>query len=526
MNKECDLVFLNFSAEENPIKEIANGQSKYVYKYLEGLGATSIIIESNYFDRDYLSEFSAFYYLSARGYSNICKRIHFFSGDVVNRDLFEQALGDDQDALNAIQEQYLGFSVIRPIPKSPFGRTIFKWYVDQDLEHPRVTTPSRDYVCHLAGLPLKVKGLAWQQQDTGVAACATIGIWTMMHSSAFDARHSIPTTAMITESAHSSGIVGHRTYPSYSLTPIQIQHAIKSMGFNPSVINSDVPPPQNSVNRFSGMSKRRFTNICAAFIRSGYPLLIAGFHSDDSPVGHAICAVGFRESSPILDVENSPHLQDEQVDYMYFHDDNVGPNVRFKVESEEFVDLSGETQERCVIKMERPDYLGPDDLGLDNTTFYPAMILTAVHEELRIDADQFFRKGIQISTQLGNALNTYLVSTGNNAVALATSARFIMLKDFLGEELSRQFQDQPELLSRTRMGLQEKVPPMSLHLAVMRLSLPDGTSLLDILYDTSDSDRNDSVFCNIVYDKDVHEVLKALPEPAVQELLGTTLVGY
>ena len=31
--------------------------------------------------------------------------------------------------------------------------------------------------------------LAWQQQDRGVSACATIAIWTMLHSSAFHERH-------------------------------------------------------------------------------------------------------------------------------------------------------------------------------------------------------------------------------------------------------------------------------------------------------------------------------------------------
>jgi len=52
-----------------------NGVSKhpqitYIHQYLHDLGVKTIIEEPNYFDRDYLAEFSMFYSLSANGYQN------------------------------------------------------------------------------------------------------------------------------------------------------------------------------------------------------------------------------------------------------------------------------------------------------------------------------------------------------------------------------------------------------------------------------------------------------------------------
>ena len=53
-------------------------QAIYLRRYLEDLGATTVLTEPYYFDRDYLAEFAAFYCVSAAGYPNVCRRLHFF----------------------------------------------------------------------------------------------------------------------------------------------------------------------------------------------------------------------------------------------------------------------------------------------------------------------------------------------------------------------------------------------------------------------------------------------------------------
>jgi hypothetical protein len=100
-----------------------SSQVQYIREYLRDLGAQSLIVESNYFDRDYLAEFSSFYSVSSRGYPNICRRLHFFASSV-DKEVFRRALGGNQDTLKVLQQSYLGFSVIRPIPIAPLGRTV------------------------------------------------------------------------------------------------------------------------------------------------------------------------------------------------------------------------------------------------------------------------------------------------------------------------------------------------------------------------------------------------------------------
>ena len=85
---------ISFDSEENPLQSLESAQSKYLKAYLVGAGVRAVAIEHNYFDRDYLDEFSAFYGKSARGYDNICQRLHFFSDDFTSRLLGRPFLGE------------------------------------------------------------------------------------------------------------------------------------------------------------------------------------------------------------------------------------------------------------------------------------------------------------------------------------------------------------------------------------------------------------------------------------------------
>lgn len=114
---------------------------------------------------------------------------------------------------------------------------MLRWYDDPAPELPRVTEPSRQYTCHLAGLKLTVHGLAWQQQDTGVGACATIALWSMLHASAFDDWHIVPTTAEVTQAAHRFGASARPLFPSRGLAFTQAQAAVRDWGLTPLVID-------------------------------------------------------------------------------------------------------------------------------------------------------------------------------------------------------------------------------------------------------------------------------------------------
>jgi len=52
--------------------------------------------------------------------------------------------------------------------------------------------------------------------------------------------------------------------------------------------------------------------------------------------------------------------------------------------------------------------------------------------------------------------------------------------------------------------------PMSKHIGVVRISLQDSTPLLDVLYDTSDSDLNHPVFAHLSYGLNVCRILEGV----------------
>ena len=141
--------------KERLTKNKKSKQTQYLLNYLQGLNVKRILIEPNYFDRDYLSEFSSFYSTSVYGYKNICQRFHFFSDDNIDRAFFEKAVGGDKKSIRILSDNYLGFCVLRPI-QTQFGQTVLKWYENKGQTGNRLTV-RREYVCHVAGVELKIE---------------------------------------------------------------------------------------------------------------------------------------------------------------------------------------------------------------------------------------------------------------------------------------------------------------------------------------------------------------------------------
>ena len=484
-------------------------------------------------DGHYLAEFAAFYSTSSKGYPNLCRRLHFFSGKPVTRQQIQNAASGGQRTLNRLQRDYLGFVVLRPIPAAPLGRTVMRWYPDSHATTtPRVVTPSRVYEVHVSGVTLEVIGLAWQQQDSAVGACATIGLWTILHSSAFDDHHAIPTTADITQAAHKHASLGARIFPSTGLTVSQICEAIKEQNLSPVLFEGDV---SHEDGKTLGFSQERFASSCAALLRSGYPVLLIGILEGQG--GHAICAVGFRTPKPRLMLphtvntkKSSVEFEDSSVEHLYIHDDNLGPSVRFRIEQEQ-VEVSPEkircvrqneasececcrvisakTKEGVVLKPDPPpprsSRPSPDCPATNYTGFRPIRLLVAVHNGLRTSPDTLHHAGLVHAKRI-NDVYSVMGSRASSNSSITFSTRFIKLAAYIGDTLSQTLSHQPKVLGRVRVYLCEQVPPMSLHIGVVRIGLRGnmpfgGMPLIDILYDTTDSDRNHPVFAHVVYDR-------------------------
>ena len=524
MHKAAPLLIYEYNSPQNRLKQIISPQASYLCAYLEGLHAKTVIEEQNYFDRDYLDEFAEFYSQSSRGYPNICRRLHFFSTDKIDRSLLEKAASNNYQAKGVFQSSYLGFIVIRPISSAPLGRTVLKWFTDKEKStNPRITTPSRRYTSNLTGLELKIHSLAWQQQDTGVSACATVSLWSMFHSSAFDAHHSIPTTAQITKSAHLTASLGSRVFPSKGLSVSQILEAIKAQNLAPAMTSGDLHVPTPGGGLLQCFSKKKLASSCAAFIRSGYPVLILGRYTHfASTDGHMICAVGFRDSTTYEIDPGQYAVFDEAVDVIYIHDDNIGPNVRCTISEDP-------GNRAAIIETSPPPYAHPDTRApATQHKFLPEAIIVAVHEELRISSDDFFLSGMAKTHNLSNLLNAVYAAAGEPQPRLLFSTQFLDIRSYQGKELPRHFGKDNPVLAKVQLALTETIPPLSLHIGLLRIAIENGaiSLLMDVIFDTTESDRNTPVFAHIIYDKALFNILSKVDPDLVKQLFGDQVQGF
>jgi hypothetical protein len=516
------LSIVPFDSEQNPLKKLSSSpQLDYLNAYLNGAGVQSVIVEHNYFDRDYLDEFSAFYSKSAKGYTNICKRIHLFSDSVTTR-LFNSALGGQSRSERKLQSAYLGFIILRPLVVAPFGRTVLAWYQNRDQHSIRITPELRSYTCNILGVELSVKGIPWQQQDRGVSACATIALWSMFHSSAFDANHSVPTTVEITNNAH-NGSSGRRAFPSTGLSVSELQEAIFSQKLTPKLLGSTHEGTSPNGGKIKGFSVSYMASMCAANIRSSYPVLFIGEYVHTQAVQqHAICCIGFREKEQSAKAPGTSSTMDDETEVFYIHDDNIGPNVRCRLIEENGL---------AVLETEAPAYVNTalaHPQPANKVKFRPSMMLIAVHNEIRMDAEALVKQGAGIADAILNVLGQAYKNTGLAAPAISYNTQFLTARRFFSGYLAHIFEADGKLLRKVRRSLGQDAPPLCLHIGLVSIGLVVGnmSRVIDVLYDTTDSVMNNQVIAHIIYDSKLKDFFDRLPPDAVKSIFGTQIIGF
>jgi hypothetical protein len=291
-------------------------QVVYLGDYLAAIGCKSIIRESHYVDRDYIEDFALFYARSLKSYKNYCERLHFFS-EPIDDERWKELVHTTESAARKrakewLQERYLGFSVNRPLPGSPVGRTVVTTFPQTTPDGKRRSFGCvRDYRVHLGGYELKVRGLAFQQQDQGVSACATTALWSAMHSTAYLEGITIATPASITEAASRYLLSAGRALPSDGLDVFQLCEATRAVGLAPQLID--------------GIWMRDKLQL-HTYIRSGFAPVLA-LESLKNGSGHAVCAVGLKVGAIPPQENQSLHFREafRAIEAIYLHDDRIGP---------------------------------------------------------------------------------------------------------------------------------------------------------------------------------------------------------
>lgn len=318
--------------QREPINEILRDkdpyrQLRYIVDYLKypQLGAKSYLLEEHYVDRDYMEDHAVFYSRSLRAYANYCKRVHFFNlpkAQVAEHIKSAAGLVPGADSVETtLSKAYLGFVVVKPIPGAPIGRTVLKHLpAEKGDGHLRSFRCVRDYDVHVLGLTLKVWGLAFQQQDEGVSACATTAVWSTLQKIRDFEDIRIATPAEITSLATRHILPFGRAMPSEGLSIDQMCQAIQALGLAPSLYRLG---PADDLLAYLHAAEH-----------SSFPCILVWDDPDDTTRRHAVAVVGVKTlPGSVVAVEGLTDLARE-IRAIYVHDDRIGPYLRTDLENQ------------------------------------------------------------------------------------------------------------------------------------------------------------------------------------------------
>ncbi len=384
--------------------ERALRQLRYVERYADSIGCKCFAIEQRYIDRDYMEDHSVFYSKCLREYSNFCRRIHFFKAsadEVISKigEFQENVYGKTQDEFfqlsSSLSESlYLGFSVVKPLDGSPVGRTVLACLPNRQPtdngEILRNYGGCMPYHANFLGARWTVRGLAFQQQDVGVSACATTAIWSSLHKASAHETIEPATPVGITQLATRFSLSGGRSMPAGGLEIDQMCEAIRASGLAPSLFR---------VRGNRDLAKF----LIRVAIHSGHaPILLL---KNKDAEGHAVTALG---TKTICDPDDGVSVATSETSVLYVHDDRFGPNIRCDLGTMDPGDAiamsaNGQTEQSLKVSITPPDSekikndsieqfddcgiegLVPDNAVTGNVDHWELMhVLIPVHAKIRL----------------------------------------------------------------------------------------------------------------------------------------------
>lgn len=326
---KANLINQLHSISKSDINLLNDPKSHVVYfdGYLLAIGAKTIIVEDEYIDKDYLEDYAYYYVRSFADYKKTCGRLHFFKTSI---DLgeFSKFLQGKPSTLNCdfLQEHYLGFMVVKPLPKTIIGKTCLTPYPHIDRRYYQI---KRRYDVNLFGINLFVESLAYQEQDGVVAACASIAIWSSFHGTGHIFQHSTPSPVEITKNATKYYPYASRHFPeSHGLGPEQIAEAIRRVGLEPFLVD--------------GRTTEIIKSALYAYLKCKIPIIFgiqlyrplpSGKYALDG--GHAVTITGYSLGLTKASRFSSAGLllTSSKIDKIYVHDDQVGAFAKMEFDN-------------------------------------------------------------------------------------------------------------------------------------------------------------------------------------------------
>ena len=223
-------------------------------------GTVTIVKEPRYIDADWRSQLARFYSGNFRRFPSVCHRLHFFT-EKVPRDLAD---------LHGLQQAYRGYTVLRPLPLAPVGKTMI-------APPPELRDAARcecNETIDLFGWPFTIRAMPFISQDTQFLRCAHAALWMVLTHVHFE--HGLPRRlpADIHDAATGGVMVG-RQLPSDGLSGYQLFSAMTTLKLSP----TNKPLPQTAADDEGAGSLRLFGMVCRHINSALPPIVISESHA-------------------------------------------------------------------------------------------------------------------------------------------------------------------------------------------------------------------------------------------------------
>jgi len=447
-------------------------QARYLAGYLDSKGARTIVVEKEYIDGDYLEDFATYYVRCFEKYSSRCIRLHFFSSEF-DVAAFDASLARRDEATDGgYQSSYLGFVVVRPLPRAIVGRTLLKTYDPEGYR--RRFRAKRTYEVSLFGMNLQIESLPFQEQDSVIAACATVALWTAFHKTAELFSTTAPRPAVITNAANAIR-PAKRIMPSKDLRIDQMCEAVRAVGLEPQIEPIGPMTP--------------LASLLYGYLEMEVPVVLAGCQLGDRAAGHAITVVGYAMGNTASDVVERPVKGvtsiASKMDRLYVHDDNVGPFARLG-----FLDAAQHNADPNHAKV--PFLLqGKDIDGKPEPWFTPLVALIPIYGKVRLGF-----------TDIHVWAQNFMMLVKAMQIDITGSEWNIRLTDtqHLKRTIREKMKDVPGVIDL----LAKPQPHYIWHAALST----NGNPLIDLLCDATGIARSCPVFDVVWHDQQFRELLK------------------
>lgn len=292
---------------------MTTGAFQLISQYLNGVAKT-VVLEKGYVDADYRDTYYNFFSRKFAEYPSKTIRANFFTVKISPQMMFK---------LDRYQDEYIGFSVLRPNRVASIGRTILD---PKKLPFVSGHICTTEYSVHILGAELKARGFPYMSQDTDVTVCAHAACWMIFrYFSQRYTRYAEKWPYEVTQLT--KDVSSGRLVPSKGLTAYQVTEMFANFGFSPEIY----------IRRQYG---NLFDKLLYMYVESGLPVVAAL-----SGRSHAITIIGhlsdFGEPPTTLPASSDTYLKgfiandDNFMPYHAIRKDDPAPDgywSRFKIE--------------------------------------------------------------------------------------------------------------------------------------------------------------------------------------------------